>query len=156
MPMIIIVINSFNLKRMFNKLTVISLGLILAAFGTSSLTFNSFAAPVTQISQTIECREDGSMIEMKKCAQDKYSKIDRQLNQTYQTLMAKLDDNQRKQRLISAQRSWIQFRDKSCSYEASEALGGSLEGLLLTNCLTRVTDQRTSELKEYVSRLNER
>ncbi|ERT04372.1 hypothetical protein M595_5686 [Lyngbya aestuarii BL J] len=141
---------------MLNKLTVISLGLILAVLGTSSLTFNSLAAPVTQISQTIECREDGSMIEMKKCAQDKYSKIDRQLNQTYQTLMAKLDDNQRKQRLISAQRSWIQFRDKSCNYEASEALGGSLEGLLLTNCLTRVTDQRTSELKEYVSRLNER
>ncbi|MEB3277683.1 MAG: lysozyme inhibitor LprI family protein [Lyngbya sp.] len=140
---------------MLKTLTTVSLSLMIAFSGFSTFMSNSLAEPSLQIAQTVQCREDGTMIEMKKCAQDKYVKVDKELNQTYQKLMA-LNDNQRKQRLISAQRAWIQFRDKSCSYEASEALGGSAEGLFLTNCLTRVTAERTSDLKEYLSNLSER
>ena len=141
---------------MLKTLTTVSLSLMIAFSGFSSFMSNSLAAPSLQIAQTVQCREDGTMIEMKKCAQDKYVKVDKELNQTYQKLMANLNDNQRKERLISAQRAWIQFRDQSCSYEASEALGGTLEGLLLTNCLTRVTAERTSDLKEYLSNLSQR
>ncbi|WP_413165036.1 lysozyme inhibitor LprI family protein [Capilliphycus salinus ALCB114379] len=141
---------------MLKTLTTVSLSLMIALSGFSIVMSSSLAEPSLTMAQTVQCREDGSMIEMRKCAQDKYVKVDKELNQTYQKLMANLNDNQRKQRLISAQRSWIQFRDKTCSYEASEALGGSLEGLLLTNCLTRVTAHRTSELKQYLSALSQR
>ncbi|MEA5496735.1 lysozyme inhibitor LprI family protein [Limnoraphis robusta] len=141
---------------MLKTLTTVSLSVMITLSGFSTLMSSSLAEPV-QIAQAVQCREDGSTIEMKKCAQDKYAKIDKELNQVYQKLMTNLSNqSQRKQRLISAQRSWIQFRDKSCSYEASEALGGSAEGLLLTNCLTRVTAQRTSELKQYLSSLSQR
>ncbi len=142
---------------MLKILTTVSLGVIITLSGFSSVISSSLAEPSFQIAQAVQCREDGSMVEMRKCAQDKYVKADKDLNQTYQRLMANLNnDSARKQRLITAQRSWIDFRDKSCNYEASEALGGSLEGLLLTQCLTRVTEQRTADFKQYISNLSKR
>lgn len=142
---------------MLKILTTVSLGVIITLSGFSTVISSSLAEPSFQIAQAVQCREDGSMLEMRKCAQDKYVKADKDLNQTYQRLMANLNnDSARKQRLISAQRSWIEFRDKSCNYEASEALGGSLESLLLTQCLTRVTEQRTADFKQYISNLSKR
>ncbi len=49
------------------------------------------------------------------------------------------------QRLIDAQLAWVFFRDAECELHA-ESIGGSLEGLEVTGCMTRMTEQRTEVL----------
>ena len=114
----------------------------------ASLTFPS---PV--LSQTIQCKRDGNTAQLKKCAADDYAVADKRLNQVYQQLIGQLRGEQ-KQRLIQAQRTWIQFRDQNCRFVSSQALGGTAEGLFLTTCLTKVTQQRTQDLQEYINEFN--
>lgn len=124
-------------------LKVFFLGVAIA-----SLTFPS---PV--LSQTIQCKRDGNTAQLKKCAADDYAVADKRLNQVYQQLIGQLRGEQ-KQRLIQAQRTWIQFRDQNCRFVSSQALGGTAEGLFLTTCLTKVTQQRTQDLQEYINEFN--
>lgn len=100
----------------------------------------------------IKCKEDGTMVEMKKCADEKYVTADEQLNQVYEQLMVRVKDQiTAKEYLTQAQRAWITFRDKSCSFESTPYAGGSIEGLIYTKCLTRITETRTKELTNYVT-----
>lgn len=108
--------------------------------------------PSALAQSNIKCKEDGSMAEMKKCADEKYVTADEQLNQAYEKLMVRVKDQvTAKEYLTQAQRAWITFRDKSCSFESTPYAGGSIEGLIYTKCLTRLTETRTKELTNYVN-----
>jgi uncharacterized protein YecT (DUF1311 family) len=108
--------------------------------------------PSALAQSNIKCKEDGSMAEMKKCADEKYVTADEQLNQAYEKLMVRVKDQVTgKEYLTQAQRAWITFRDKSCSFESTPYAGGSIEGLIYTKCLTRMTETRTKELTNYVN-----
>ena len=113
----------------------------------------SLAFPSFVLAQNIRCKPDGNTAEMKKCAADEYAIADKRLNQIYQQLIPQLRGEQ-KQRLIQAQRTWIQFRDQTCRFESSQVLGGTAEGLFFTNCLTKVTQQRTQDLQRYLTEFN--
>ena len=113
----------------------------------------NFTLPFPVLSQTIQCKRDGNTAQLKKCAADDYAVADKRLNQVYQQLMGQLRGEQ-KQRLIQAQRTWIQFRDQNCRFVSSQALGGTAEGLFFTNCLTKVTQQRTQDFQDYISEFN--
>ncbi|MDY6804318.1 MAG: lysozyme inhibitor LprI family protein [Cyanobacteriota bacterium] len=129
-----------------NKL---SISLILASLSASSLLAIRTPAKQVVVENTIiECNPAGNTAEMKQCAAEEYEAADEKLNQTYQLALSQLD-GEAKQRLKEAQRTWINFRDSTCSFEASSALGGTLEGLLYTGCLTEQTEKRTAELKGY-------
>ncbi|OIP71318.1 MAG: hypothetical protein AUK43_06500 [Oscillatoriales cyanobacterium CG2_30_40_61] len=130
--------------------TVYLLVLVIANF--QIFVYPSFAAPETQISQTVQCQPDGNTLEMRKCASDQYQIADQKLNQTYQKLIGQLSP-ERKKRLIEAQRAWISFRDKTCSFESSQVLGGTAEPLLLTQCLANVTQQRVRDLQNYLAEI---
>jgi uncharacterized protein YecT (DUF1311 family) len=52
--------------------------------------------------------------------------------------------------LLEAQRGWLRYRDAHCRVDGYTARGGSLEPLLVATCKTRLTRQRTAELKELV------
>lgn len=126
----------------------LSISLILAFLSASLL----LVIPTQQVAaQNIKCNPAGNTLEMKQCAAEEYQAADKELNQAYQELRSQLD-SERQQRLKEAQLAWIDFRDKTCSFEASSALGGTLEGLLYTRCLTEETEQRTAELREIMSR----
>lgn len=122
---------------------------IFAAFLVFPGATNSEVAE-THVAQGIQCNPNGSTMEMKKCADDDYQSADRKLNEVYQQLTPKVQGEER-QRLIAAQRAWIQLRDTNCRFESAEALGGTLEGLLFTNCLTKMTTNRTAELQGYIA-----
>jgi uncharacterized protein YecT (DUF1311 family) len=74
-----------------------------------------------------------------------YTQSDRKLNQQYQNLKRELDDA-RKRQLERAEQAWINYRDTACAFEAS---GGG--NAARTNCLIRLTEQRTQRLQEYES-----
>ncbi len=49
--------------------------------------------------------------------------------------------------LRDAQRLWIKYRDAACDAEGFTVRGGTMEGLVVTICLERLTRQRSDELR---------
>jgi uncharacterized protein YecT (DUF1311 family) len=50
--------------------------------------------------------------------------------------------------LLEGQRGWLRYRDGQCAIEGYSACGGSMEPMLVSGCKTRLTRQRTAELRE--------
>ncbi len=109
----------------------------------------SIAAPPLTLS--INCLKATTTVEINECTAREAKAADRQLNQTYQKLRPKLSTKQR-QRLTQAQSEWINFRDRTCEYEAGEWEGGTGASAAYSACISRVTTQRTADLQRYLNR----
>jgi uncharacterized protein YecT (DUF1311 family) len=48
--------------------------------------------------------------------------------------------------VLASQRAWLKFRDTQCVIEGSEFAGGSMQGMVRAQCLTRLTRERTKQL----------
>ena len=108
-----------------------------------------------QVAQNVNCNSPQTTLEMRVCAGQSYEKADRKLNQVYRQLKPRLGNSQQN-RLINAQRAWIQFRDKSCKFEGDFAEGGTLQPVLEMNCLADVTEQRVKDLERYLEIVSNR
>lgn len=64
---------------------------------------------------------------------------------TYKKRVASLEKAQL-ERLRTAQRAWIAFRDAQCRYEAGVYEGGSMAPMVHSSCLTQLTEARTKDL----------
>jgi uncharacterized protein YecT (DUF1311 family) len=51
---------------------------------------------------------------------------------------------------LASQRAWIAFRDAQCKIESGEAAGGSLQPLVRAQCLARLTQERTTQLRNLM------
>ena len=51
---------------------------------------------------------------------------------------------------LASQRAWLQFRDKQCEIEGGQYAGGSLQGVVRGQCFTRLTRERTKQLKDLM------
>lgn len=51
---------------------------------------------------------------------------------------------------LASQRAWLRFRDAQCLIESGEAAGGSLQPLVRAQCLTRLTQERTAQLRKLM------
>ncbi|MCH9740839.1 MAG: DUF1311 domain-containing protein [Epsilonproteobacteria bacterium] len=105
----------------------------------------------------IECKEDGTQIEMNQCAYEDFQKADKELNSVYKELRAKKkEDETYLKNLKTSQRAWIKFRDAeletifSCEGGDTRMCFGSMYGLLFNNAKTELTQQRVEQLKKYV------
>ncbi len=74
-------------------------------------------------------------------------KADRQLNDVYKKLLA-VTSADWKAKLTAAQLSWITFRDREC--ETIATVGGSIHGMMVANCQTRLTLHRVGELERLL------
>jgi uncharacterized protein YecT (DUF1311 family) len=93
-----------------------------------------------------ECdRSDDSQQMMNICAGEDYQAADASLNAAYQNLASSGDANSRKL-LQTAQRAWIVFRDAECARSTAASEGGSIHPLEMSQCLTRLTDDRIKQL----------
>jgi uncharacterized protein YecT (DUF1311 family) len=72
-----------------------------------------------------------------------YSQVDRKLNEVYQNFLSQLNSASQN-KLRTAERAWISFRDTNCAFEATQAANG--ENL----CKIRMTEQRTEELSQLM------
>jgi uncharacterized protein YecT (DUF1311 family) len=90
---------------------------------------------------------------MTQCAADAYKAADKVLNQVYQQLVAKLDDEEKAQ-LKEAQTAWLKYRDTNCIFVADQYKGGTMRPMIYAGCLEDVTKKRTSELKEQIKDRN--
>lgn len=93
-----------------------------------------------------DCDNATTQAAMNQCAADAYAQADKQLNQTYKDVMAKLEPA-RQEELKKAQRDWIKYRDSHCKSESASVQGGSLYGAVMNGCLAETTKAQVEKLK---------
>ena len=76
-----------------------------------------------------------------------YNDSDKELNVTYQKVLAIITDPQDRRLFVEAQRSWIKFRDAEVAFHA-RYFPGSKGGLFVG---TRMNQARTEELNELLT-----
>lgn len=117
------------------------------------------AAPVPAQAQDLDCSNPVTQLEMNQCAYEDWQAADAALNLAYKDAMAMLKDWDEyleegdipaSDALRDAQRAWITFRDKACEAEGYAMRGGSAEPLLVNGCLARLTNERTTHLRDLV------
>lgn len=110
----------------------------------------------------VDCENPQYQVEMNLCAGKDYDAADAELNAQWKVTVAALKARDKDidrsydsqpthyDTLLAAQRAWITYRDQQCLSESFAARGGSMAPMLHSNCMARLTRERTAELKELV------
>lgn len=99
-----------------------------------------------------ECDSPQTQMEMTQCSAQAYQAADDELNEAYQALVDRLENNASSlEKLRAAQRKWIGFRDAECAFESSAVEGGSAQPMVRNGCLETLTKARTQRLQEHAS-----
>lgn len=126
-----------------------------SAFALAMLTIPIAAADTDKL----DCTAPQTQIDMTMCAGQDYAAADAQLNAAYrkaraamQSFDANLLPDQRgaAQALLEAQRAWITFRDAACKAEGYPYYGGTIQPMIVSECLARLTRRRTDDLTNLV------
>ena len=109
----------------------------------------------------LNCANQVTQVDMNQCAYIDYKRADAELNRQWKLALTasktadrEIDSETRKGRkgfvesLMAAQRAWLVFRDNHCVLNSYDAIGGSMEPMLYSFCLTNLTETRTGQLKE--------
>jgi uncharacterized protein YecT (DUF1311 family) len=125
------------------RFSLLALPLLTAATATAI-----GAAHLTQAQPApqIDCENASDTPSINYCAGLFYEEADKALNQTYQQLQSTLGSDQQ-EKLVAAQRAWIEYRDKNCDFEVRRSIGGTGYPAYLSGCLERMTEKRTIELQ---------
>ncbi len=109
-----------------------------------------------------DCNEAMAQVELSICADREYKAADGALNAAYKQAMAtahQIDEAALDmgpdyvgavEALKHAQRAWIGYRDGQCELAGFKARGGTMESLLVLDCLADLTRKRTAELHAFV------
>ena len=110
--------------------------------------------------QALGCASPQSQSEMTECAGMSAARADAAMNAQWTLTLAEMrnQDVQAASQpthapgpsyadaLLAAQRAWLKFRDAECQVEGYAARGGSMQPMLVGQCLGRLTALRTKEL----------
>ena len=88
----------------------------------------------------------GSTLPMKECIGAEYETWDKQLNQTYQVLMARRPAADQA-RLRDDERAWLKRTKHKCDHAGDDEEGGSLQGVEIDQCNLDETILRTVYLR---------
>lgn len=103
----------------------------------------------TAVAQDIDCTNALTQVEMNHCAYLDYQAADAALNAAYGAAVAQADAADYGEALRAAQRLWIPYRDAACHAEAAQYEGGSIQPLIALSCLSRLTQDRTRDLRLF-------
>jgi len=114
----------------------------------ASLSQANKTKPVQIVQLQSNCNHPTSTVESVYCSRIRYEAADQQLNQVYQQLISKLNDEERSL-LTEAQLGWIQLRDNNCEFAVYPSRRGTGYRGFLNDCKERMTKERTTELEKY-------
>jgi uncharacterized protein YecT (DUF1311 family) len=98
-----------------------------------------------------DCANAASQMDMNVCADQAYKKTDAELNTVFKQIVGRLKrDRETTGLLVTAQKSWLAFRDAQCVFSASGSAQGSVYPMLVTQCRDDLTQKRIGELKAYL------
>ena len=98
-----------------------------------------------------DCSSAGDAISIAECHEQRYIKADRELNAVYKEAMKSLPENE-KQKLQTAQRAWLKYRDASFQFVFEQNKeSGSFGGIAISSYKASVVEKRVLELKYLLS-----
>ncbi|MGZ2747761.1 lysozyme inhibitor LprI family protein [Burkholderia stagnalis] len=98
------------------------------------------------------CANAPDQAAMSACADRAYKKSDAELNRAYQAVTARVRDNRPlSDKLVSAQRAWVAYREAECGFSSAGAEGGSVYPMVVSMCLDDLTKARLESLQGYLS-----
>jgi len=100
---------------------------------------------MSSIAQADECANASTQTEMNTCTAQQYQAADKTLNQTYQAAIKRAEAPQR-ELLKKAQQAWIALRDADCAFIGSGTEGGSIQPMIVNQCLADKTNEREAYL----------
>lgn len=83
--------------------------------------------------------------DMQHCAAHELRVADKAMSARYSALRARLKPSAR-QKLLTEQRAWLKTRDRSCIAKGDRYRGGTMAGVVTTQCWVDVTKARTKSL----------
>jgi uncharacterized protein YecT (DUF1311 family) len=97
------------------------------------------------------CSEESTQFDLDVCADQEFKAADAELNSTYTEIEKRLREYpDGAKRLIATEKAWIGFRDAECDFQTFWSRQGSIYPLLVSECFTTMTKQRTEQLKVYL------
>lgn len=87
-----------------------------------------------------------TQMELNETAAGDFKKADEALNAAYKTAVAALTEPQ-KASLKETQRAWIDYRDKAAKAQAAMYEGGSIQPMIFSDAMARLTQERAAQLK---------
>ena len=115
--------------------------------------------------QGYPCDKAETQAEMTACSGEQYRKADTRLNKVYAKVLSLLEHdlrdagggNDKQQetyertaidKLKTAEKAWIQYRDLHCDAAGQQYEGGSMRPMIVSDCLKQTTDHRIEEIKQ--------
>lgn len=110
----------------------------------------------------LDCANAMTQADMNQCSYMDFEKADKELNVVYKQALKSAAEADKQaaemnevyvgavKSLKKAQRAWIDYRDGHCDGVGYEAVGGSMQGMLISGCQARLTETRTKELRELI------
>lgn len=92
-----------------------------------------------------ECDNAGTQTELNSCTAKQYQAADKKLNIAWQSALERAGPQQQPL-LKKAQQTWIALRDADCALLSSASEGGSVQSMLVNQCLTEKTAEREAFL----------
>ena len=104
------------------------------------------------------CETQRNTIEMTVCAKKQFDQGEKELNQSYQSLLKKLSRPDEadirysavKKQLVAAQRAWVTFRENDCQALKTFNEGGTISSIVYLGCMVSHADERTKNLREFI------
>jgi uncharacterized protein YecT (DUF1311 family) len=106
----------------------------------------ALALPAEAQARRDRCAAATDTRQMLECTGAELRAAEARMAQALRTAAAE-DDAAGRARLRAAQLAWLSFRDAQCAYEEADSVGGSLHPIALAVCKTRLTDERTRQLR---------
>jgi uncharacterized protein YecT (DUF1311 family) len=101
----------------------------------------------------IDCSEAQTQADINTCARLDFQEADSNLNFAYKAALAQMKatdaagpDMGAEAALRAAQRAWVAFRDLACASEGWSVHGGSIEPMVVLQCLARLSTARADDL----------
>ena len=123
------------------------LPLAITMFATAALAEDGF-----------DCKKPDTLPQMRLsfCAYKDFEKADAALNVAWLKLRAMVRSSETKtpefkgwfDKALTAQRSWLAYRDAQCEVEGFTFNGGSMQPMIVSICKTRLTEARTREVTQ--------
>lgn len=110
----------------------------------------------------VDCANAMTQADMNQCSYQDFEKADKELNAVYKRALKSQQDVDKQaaemgpdyvgavKALKKAQRAWIDYRDGHCDGVGYEAVGGSMQSMLISGCKAQLTQARTKELRELI------
>ncbi|CAH0188474.1 hypothetical protein SRABI118_01430 [Massilia sp. Bi118] len=114
----------------------------------------AFAASAASAA-ALDCKNAMSTPDMNECAAIELKGVEAKLNEVYRQTLKTLDAEgkesvEAKQKLITAQRAWVKFREADCAAVYQRNAGGTIRTLMHIGCMQGHAETRMKALKEFV------